>query len=55
MQVVTTRDIGRSAAGGLVRPDRTGIRNEALSVASDELSFEDIDLIFRAKTGKGCL
>ncbi|CZR56365.1 related to nucleoside-diphosphate-sugar epimerase family protein [Phialocephala subalpina] len=53
MQVVTTRDIGRWAAEGLVRPDRTGIRNEALSIASDELSFEDIDLIFKRKTGKG--
>jgi hypothetical protein len=53
MQVAMTRDIGRWAAEGLVRPDRTGIRNEALSAASDELSFEGIDLIFRAKTGKG--
>lgn len=53
MQVVTTRDIGRWAAEALVRPDRTGIRNEALSVASDELSFEDVELIFRQKTGKG--
>ena len=53
MQVVTTRDIGRWAAEALVRPDRTGIRNEALSVASDELSFQDVDRIFKQKTGKG--
>jgi hypothetical protein len=53
MQVVTTRDIGRWAVEGLVRPDRTGIRNEALSVASEELSFRDMDEIFREKTGKG--
>lgn len=53
MQVVTARDIGRWSAEALVRPDRTGIRNEALSVASDELSFEDVDLIFKKKTGKG--
>jgi uncharacterized protein YbjT (DUF2867 family) len=53
MQVVTTTDIGRWAAEGLVRPDRTGIRNEALSVASEELSFDDIDGIFKKKTGKG--
>ena len=53
MQVVTTSDIGRWAAEGLVRPDRTRIRNEALSIASDELSFQDIDAIFERKTGKG--
>ena len=53
MQVVTTRDIGRWAAEGLVRPDRTEIRNQALSVASDELSFQDVDLTFKKTTGKG--
>ncbi|KAK5062911.1 hypothetical protein LTR84_004987 [Exophiala bonariae] len=53
LQVVTTKDIGRWAAEALVRPDRTGIRNEALSIASDELSFQEIDLIFKKKTGKG--
>jgi uncharacterized protein YbjT (DUF2867 family) len=53
MQVVTTTDIGRWAVEGLVRPDRTGIRNEALSVASEELSFDDVDLIFKKKTGNG--
>ncbi|KAH8602482.1 hypothetical protein B0O99DRAFT_680601 [Bisporella sp. PMI_857] len=53
MQIVTTKDIGRWAVEGLVRPDRTGIRNEALSVASDELSFQDIDSIFEKKIGKG--
>ena len=53
MQVVTTTDIGRWAVEALVRPDRTGIRNEALSIASEELSFQDVDLIFKRKTGKG--
>ena len=53
MQVVVLRDVGRWAAEGLVRPDRTGIRNEALSVASDYLSFDDVDKIFKKKTGKG--
>lgn len=53
LQVVTTTDIGRWAVEGLVRPDRTGIRNEALSIASEELSFQDIDLIFNRKIGKG--
>ena len=53
MQVVTTRDIGRWAAEGLVRPDRTNIRNGALSIASDQLSFQDIDTVFKKRTGKG--
>ena len=53
MQVTVTKDIGRWAVEGLVRPDRTGIRNQALSIASDELSFEDIDKCFIKHTGKG--
>jgi uncharacterized protein YbjT (DUF2867 family) len=53
MQVVTTKDIGRWAAEALVRPDRTGIQNQALSVASDELSFDDVNALFVKKTGKG--
>jgi uncharacterized protein YbjT (DUF2867 family) len=53
MQVVTTTDIGRWAVESLVRPDNTGIRNEALSVASEELSFQEIDLILKRRTGKG--
>ncbi len=53
MQVSTTKDIGRWAVEGLVRPDKAHIRNEALSIASDELSFQDVDSIFKAKTGKG--
>jgi uncharacterized protein YbjT (DUF2867 family) len=53
MQVVTLRDLGRWAAEALVRPERTGIRNEALSVASEELSFGEFDGIWRSKTGEG--
>lgn len=53
MQVTVTKDIGRWAVEGLVRPDRTGIRNQALSIASDELSFKDVDDIFVRHTGKG--
>lgn len=51
MQVVVTKDIGRWAVEALVRPDLAGIRNEALSIASDYLTFEDVDNIFRDKTG----
>lgn len=53
IQVMTTIDIGKWAAEALFRPDRTGIHNEALSVASDELSFDEVDEIFKKNTGKG--
>ncbi|KAM0549156.1 hypothetical protein ACHAPJ_009611 [Fusarium lateritium] len=53
LQVTVTKDIGRWAVEALVRPDRTGIRNQALTIASDELSFKDIDEIFIQHTGKG--
>ncbi|KAF4955190.1 hypothetical protein FGADI_4772 [Fusarium gaditjirri] len=53
MQVTVTKDIGRWAVEGLVRPDRAGIRNQSLSIASEELSFKDIDDIFIKHTGKG--
>ncbi|RSL78894.1 hypothetical protein CEP51_007820 [Fusarium floridanum] len=53
MQVTVTKDIGRWVVEGLLRPDRTGIRNQALSIASDELSFKDIDDVFIRHTGKG--
>lgn len=52
MQVVVTKDIGRWAVEGLLRPDASGIRNTAVSIASDELSFQEIDDIFRKETGQ---
>ena len=51
MQVVTTKDIGRWAAEALLRPGASGIRNTAVSIASDYLSFQEIDDIFRKETG----
>lgn len=52
MQVVTAEDLGRWAAEALLRPDRTGIRNTAISIASDYLSFDDVNTIFREETGQ---
>ena len=51
LQVVVTRDIGRWAAEALLRPDAAGVRNDALSIASDELTFEEVDQIYREETG----
>ncbi|KAK2778790.1 nucleoside-diphosphate-sugar epimerase family protein [Colletotrichum kahawae] len=53
LQVTVTKDIGRWAVEGLVRPDRTGIRNQALSIASDEISFDQVDAAFMKHTGRG--
>ncbi|OBT86024.1 hypothetical protein VE02_05531 [Pseudogymnoascus sp. 03VT05] len=52
MQVTTVKDIGLWAAEALLRPDASGIRNKPLSIASDYLSFDEIDAIFRKETGK---
>jgi uncharacterized protein YbjT (DUF2867 family) len=52
MQVTVTKDIGRWAAEALLRPDRAGLRNEAISIASDYLSFQEVDEIFRQETGR---
>ncbi|KAM0301043.1 hypothetical protein HYE67_004668 [Fusarium culmorum] len=53
MQVTVTKDIGRWAVEGLLQPDKRGIRNQALSIASEELSFDNVDKIFIKHTGKG--
>ena len=47
---MVTRDIGRWAAEALLRPDRAGLRNERLSIASDELTFSELDEIFQQET-----
>ena len=52
MQVVVTKDIGRWAAEALLRPDGAGLRNTAVSIASDDLTFEEVDRIFREETGQ---
>lgn len=52
MQVVVTRDIGRWAVEALLRPDGAKLRNEAVSIASDELTFKEIDDILREETGQ---
>lgn len=51
MQVIASKDLGRWAVEALLRPDSSNIRNTAVSVASDMLSFDEIDQIFREETG----
>ncbi|KIV86980.1 hypothetical protein PV11_02553 [Exophiala sideris] len=52
MQVVVAKDVGKWAVEALLRPDKAGLRNTAVSIASDKLSFQEVDDIFRQETGK---
>lgn len=52
MQVVVARDLGKWVVEALLRPDNAGLRNTAVSIASDKLSFQEVDDIFRQETGK---
>ena len=51
MQVTTTADVGNWAVESLLRPDRAGLRNEALSIASDEITFAQLNDIMLQHTG----
>lgn len=53
MQITCVRDIGRWAAEALLRPDRAGLRNQSVSVASETLSYAEADKVFREETGHG--
>ncbi|KAK3177611.1 hypothetical protein K4F52_009612 [Lecanicillium sp. MT-2017a] len=53
LQVTVTCGIGRWAAETFLDADKRGIRNQALSIASDELTFQEIDDIFMTHTGHG--
>lgn len=52
VQVVMTKDIGLWAVEAFLRPDRADLRNTAVSLANDELTFQEIDSIFRQEPGK---
>ena len=52
MQVVVAKDLGRWAVEALLRPGASHIRNTAVSIASDYLSFEDINQCFYKETGQ---
>ncbi|KAI4600535.1 hypothetical protein KJ359_000892 [Pestalotiopsis sp. 9143b] len=49
LQLVATSDIGYFAAKAFMEPD--AFRNKALSLAGDELTFEQMTAVFREKTG----
>ncbi|KAJ5093692.1 hypothetical protein N7456_009553 [Penicillium angulare] len=50
LQVISTADIGWFAAQAFVRPDEW--KNRAISLVGDELTFQEMARIFKAKTGR---
>jgi uncharacterized protein YbjT (DUF2867 family) len=50
LQVVATKDIGHFGAEALLRPEEYAGR--AVSIAGDELTFEEANKIFKEETGK---
>jgi uncharacterized protein YbjT (DUF2867 family) len=50
LQVVAVSDIGFFAAQAFIKPD--AYREKALSITSDELTYDEFAKIFKSKTGK---
>lgn len=52
MKLVSTRDVGLTAANALLSPKSTEYANAEINLAGDELSFRQADEIFKQQTGK---
>ena len=52
MQVIDTRDIGLFAADALLNPESSDYKNKGISLAGDELTFQDANRIHKEKTGE---
>ena len=50
LQMVSVADIGYVAAQAFLRPEE--MRNETISLAGDELTYEEAEEVFKEKTGK---
>ena len=53
LQVIATADIGIFAASAFLDPESSEYKNKGISLAGDELTFEEADQIFAEKTGQG--
>ena len=51
LQVVDSADIGKVAANAFMDPESPDYKNKAISLAGDELSFEEANKIFKEKVG----
>lgn len=52
LQVVATSDIGFFAAEAFTKSDSEAYRNKAVSLAGDDLTFDEFKAIFEKETGK---
>jgi hypothetical protein len=53
LQLVDTVDIGQWAADAFYQPEDAKFKNKAITLAGDEMSFEEADKLWREKTGGG--
>ena len=51
LQVIDTTDIGPFGAAALLEPENPSYHNKALSLAGDELTFEEANALFVERTG----
>lgn len=51
LQYVAVSDIGFFAAQGFLRPEDPAYKNQAINLAGDELTFEQLNEVFRSKMG----
>ena len=52
VQVIAVKDIGRFAARALAYPDRPEYHNQAISLAGDEVSWDEMNQMFAECTGQ---
>ena len=50
---VATSDIGFFAAQGFLQPENPEYKNQAISLAGDELTFDELSQVFKQKQGYG--
>ena len=53
LQLIATADIGWFAAQAFLHPDDAKYKNKAVGLAGDELSFSQLDAVFKKTTGNG--
>lgn len=53
LSFIATSDIGFFAAQGFLQPDSPDYKNQAISLAGDDLTFEEISQVFKDKQGYG--
>ena len=51
LQYVSTSDIGHFAAQAFINPEKN--KNRAIALAGDDLTFAQVDQVFKDKTGSG--